>query len=95
VDLEKSIVNAQKMTFKYPDYGVLNLILKISGIEAMNFSTKSFISCSEIVKTSLAVLIRFSEKSDFFVNANALKFTQITLSLPKYTQKIRNSNVCS
>ena len=84
-----------KNDFKYPDYGVLNLILKISGIEARNFSTKLFISCSEIVKTSLAVLIRFSEKSDFFVNANALKFTQITLSLPKYTQKIRNSNVCS
>jgi len=40
------------MTFKYPDYGVLNLILKISGIEAMNFSTKSFISCSEIVKAT-------------------------------------------
>ena len=84
-----------KNDFKYPDYGVLNLILKISGIEARDFSTKSFISCSEIVKTSLAVLIRFSEKSDFFVNANALKFTQITLSLPKYTQKIKNSNVCS
>lgn len=29
------------------------------------------------------------------MNANALKFTQITLSLPKYTQKIRNSKVCS
>ena len=84
-----------KNDFKYPDYGVLNLILKISGIEARDFSTKLLISCSEIVKTSLAVLIRFSEKSDFFVNANALKFTQITLSLPKYTQKIRNSNVCS
>ena len=72
-----------KNDFKYPDYGVLNLILKISGIEARDFSTKLLISCSEIVKTSLAVLIRFSEKSDFFVNANALKFTQITLSLPK------------
>lgn len=29
------------------------------------------------------------------MNANALKFTQITLSLPKYTQKIKNSKVCS
>ena len=73
-----SLVNAPKMTLS-TRIMVLNLILKISGIEARNFSTKLFISCSEIVKTSLAVLIRFSEKSDFFVNANALKFTQITL----------------
>ena len=84
-----------KNDFKYPDYGGLNLILKISGIEARNFSTKSFISCSEIVKTSLAVLIRFSEKSDFFVNSNALKFTQITLSLPKCSYKLKYSMLYS
>lgn len=60
VHLEKSIVHAQKNDFQCTDYVVLNLILKISGIEARNFSTKSFISCSEIVKTSLAVLMNNS-----------------------------------
>ena len=49
-----------KNDFKCPDYEVLTLSLKISGIEARNFSTKSFISCSEIVKTSLAVLMNNS-----------------------------------
>ena len=50
VHLENSIENATKVSHQ----AAFSLAFKVSGIASRNLSTKSDISCSEIVKNSLA-----------------------------------------
>ena len=50
VHLENSIENATKVS----NQAAFSLAFKVSGIASRNLSTKSDISCSEIVKNSLA-----------------------------------------